>query len=231
MAFIDTVLKPWKYYRFTFTEATNHLRYVYVSEMRLYENNNATGTNLSIGATATSNGNYSTTTTPDKAIDNLPNTGWESSQATPTLSADPRTLTIILPTAKLVKSIQIECNTPSERPRAFTIDVSDDGVNWTGYGVYTKFFSNSDSETIKTINVGSYIGGKAALANGNRVTDIKVLETLDNGRLAELPANVVYETDTTNWIVLVKPSTSYYVIYSGPGGYRPMIDGPILSGE
>lgn len=211
--------QAYKYYRLLFKGSfAKDSTYVSFAELRLFEDLLGGGTNLCIGATATSSGSYSNSTTAPKGIDKNTSTYYES-ESISFSSGEICWFKIELPEAKVIRSYHI---IPSpytdEFPLKFEIHGSNDNTNWAKI-----YENNSVPGTIAyTRTIASYVGGISRLANGQPTQRIFITNWLTGAYIA-----AVTPDPGGNWFVSIPYGTDVLVTHVGPAGYKPESDGPI----
>lgn len=210
----------YRYYKLVFSKNSNNdNRYYTVNEWELYEQVGATGTNLCIGATASASGNYGSQVA-SLAIDGNPTTYWDSS-----LDGAPSWLKVDLGAGHVVRSMVIKSTQyPSEIPRDFTLQGSNDNSTWTVIETYADVDSFIASGGTFTPNFG--VKGTSVLDDGTPSTKVFV-HAWDTGALigSVVPGgDGSYRFSTTT-------AADVLITHVGPAGYRPVSDGPVTPGD
>lgn len=200
-------------YRLYITRSRDDLTYFSVEELELYESIDSSTENLSIGATATSSSNQSSSFLPKNAIDGKLNTCWESAS-----SADPQWLMITLPSAKLVRSFKMKVVTyPGEAPRDFILQGSNDGVNWDNLHVEV---GNLELSITRKISIS--VSGVSKLSTGVRSSYV-IVSIWNTGQLVQK----ITPNSDGSWVCKLSSYDDVLVTHIGPSGYQPKSDGPI----
>lgn len=196
--------------------------YITVNEIRLHPNADGTGANLLTGATATASSYYNSSTPPENAIDGNPSTYWASGN-TPDFTATPPTLSFQLGSPVVAKSIAIVSSAyPNERPIAFTVQGSNDGVYWED--IYT-------TATWPDVNGPTIAELKAYMLAGTSL--------LDDGQPCRLVVISDWATGATlttavpavdgSWRRAFTTEALAFVSHLGPTGFLPVCDGPVTA--
>lgn len=209
-----------RYYRLVFSKNSNNdNRYYTVNEWELYEQVGATGTNLCIGATASASGNYGSQVA-SLAIDGNPITYWESS-----LDGAPRWLKVDLGAGHVVRSMVIKSTAyPSERPRDFTLQGSNDNSTWTVIETYTGADEFIATSGVFALNFG--VKGTSLLDDGTPSTKVWVHEWGTGALLG----SATPKGDGSYRFSAATPA-DVLITHVGPAGYRPVSDGPVTPGD
>lgn len=214
------VAQAYKYYRLLFKgsfAADN--KYASFAELRLFEDYLGEGTNLCIGAIATSKGQYSDSGKASNAIDGNEATYYES-ENTDFSGGSTTWFMIELPEAKIVRSYYISPNQsfPAEFPVNFILQGSNDKNIW------TSIFENlSVTGTIAyTRTIASYVGGISRLTNGQPTQRILITNWLTGAYISSATPDL-----SGNWFASIPYGTDVLVTHIGPAGYKPESDGPI----
>jgi len=199
--------------------SNNDNRYYAVNEWELYEQVGATGTNLCIGATASSSGDYGSQVA-SLAIDGNPTTFWESS-----LEGSPSWLKVDLGAEHVVRSMVIKSTSyTKEIPKDFVLQGSNDDSAWTVVGSYAGVDSFIASGGVFTLNFG--VKGTSVLDDGTPSTKVWVhawgTGALLGSAVPEGDGSYRFPTET---------AADVLITHVGPAGYRPVSDGPITPGE
>lgn len=206
----------YRYYRLLFRDAT----YTAINEIGLYAANNGTGTNLLTGSTATASGSYSGTS-PSNAIDGNTSTYWESLTNTSL-----QWISFDLGSAQSVKSIKITSTTyPSEVPRNFEFQVSNDGSSWKTVGFFV-FGTAGVTQTNKVQALDLYVGGSSTITGGTASQKVLIY----NWSTGALIGSIVPFTGGAYEWRFESSGIDVMVVHIGPSGYRPTSDGPITPG-
>lgn len=213
------VAQAYKYYRLLFkgSFATDNT-YASFAEFRLFEDLLGKGTNLCIGATATSSGSYSADTIAQSGIDNKPATYYES-ESTNFSTGDTCWFKVELPVPKVIRSYYLRPGLyPNEYPLKFEIQGSNDNVYW------QRLYENlSVPGTVAyTRTIASYVGGVSRLTNGLPTNRVIIYEWESGQHLL-----TVTPDSSGNWFASVAYGVDVLVTHIGPAGYRPESDGPI----
>lgn len=214
------VAQAYKYYRLLFkgSFATDN-KYASFAELRLFEDLLGEGTNLCIGAIATSKGQYSDSGNASNAIDGNEATYYES-ESTDFSGGSTTWFMIELPEAKIVRSYYISPNKsyPAEFPVNFILHGSNDKNIW------TFIFENLSvpGDVAYTRTIASYVGGVSRLTNGQPTKRVIIYDWVTGQHLL-----TVTPDSTGNWFAYVTYGVDVLVTHIGPAGYRPESDGPI----
>lgn len=210
----------YRYYKLVFSKSSNNdNRYYTINEWGLYEQVGAAGTNLCIGATASASGNYGSQVA-SLAIDGNPTTYWESA-----LDGAPSWLKVDLGAEHIVRSMVIKSTSfPTEIPRDFTLQGSNDNSTWTVIGAYTGADAFITTSWVFTLNFG--VKGTSVLDDGTPSTKVWV-HAWGTGALlgsAVPEGDGSYRFSTTT-------AADVLITHVGPAGYRPVSDGPVTPGD
>lgn len=210
----------YQYYRLVFSKnSSNNNKYYTVNEWELYGQVGATGTNLCVGATASASGAYGSQSA-NLAIDGNPTTYWESS-----LDGAPSWLKVDLGAGHVVRSMVIKSTAqPTEIPRDFTLQGSNDNSTWTVIGAYTGVDALITTSGVFTPNFG--VKGTSVLDDGTPSTKVWV-HAWDTGALLW---SAVPEGDGS-YRFFATTTADVLITHVGPAGYRPVSDGPITPGD
>lgn len=210
----------YRYYKLVFSKNSNNdNRYYTVNEWELYEQVDATGTNLCIGATASASGNYDSQVA-SLAIDGNPTTYWESS-----LDGAPTWLKVDLGAEHVARSMVIKSTThTNERPKDFVLQGSNDNSTWTVIGTYTGADAFITTSGVFTLNFG--VKGTSVLDDGTPSTKVWV-HAWGTGALL---GSAVPEGDGS-YRFSATIAADVLITHVGPAGYRPVSDGPVTPGD
>lgn len=210
----------YRYYMLVFSRnSANTNRYYTVNEWGLYEQAGATGTNLCIGATASASGNYDFQSA-NLAIDGNPTTFWESS-----LEGSPTWIKVDLGTEHTVRLMVIKSTKyPTEIPRDFTLQGSNDNSTWTVIEAYTGADAFITTSGVFALNFG--VKGTSLLDDGTPSTKVWVHAWGTGALLGSVVpgGDGSYRLSTTT-------AADVLITHVGPAGYRPVSDGPITPGD
>ena len=209
----------YRYYKLVFSKNSNNdNRYYIINEWGLYGQAGAVGTNLCIGATASASGAYGSQSA-SLAIDGNPTTYWESS-----LEGAPSWLKVDLGAAHTVRSMVIKSTAnPTEVPRDFTPQGSNDNSTWTVIGTYTGADAFITTSGVFTLNFG--VKGTSVLDDGTPSTKVWV-HAWGTGALL---GSAVPEGDGSYRFLTT--ADDVLITHVGPAGYRPVSDGPVTPGD
>lgn len=210
----------YRYYRLVFSKnSANDNRYYMVNEWELYAQVGATGTNLCIGATASASGNYGSQVA-SLSIDGNPTTYWESSD-----NGAPSWLKVDLGAETVARSMVIKSTLyPTEIPRDFTLQGSNDNSTWTVIEAYTGADAFIKTSGVFSLNFG--VKGTSLLDDGTPSTKVWV-HAWGTG---ELIGDITPGSDGS-YRYFVSSTIDVLITHIGPAGYRPISDGPITPGE
>lgn len=214
------VAQAYKYYRLLFkgSFATDN-KYASFAELRLFEDSLGEGTNLCIGAIATSKGRYSDSGNASNAIDGNEATFYES-ESTNFSGGSTTWFMIELPEAKIVRSYYISPNKsyPAEFPVNFILQGSNDKNIW------TSIFENLSvpGAVAYTRTIASYVGGISRLTNGQPTQRILITNWSTGAYITSATPDL-----SGNWFASIPYGTDVLVTHIGPAGYKPESDGPI----
>lgn len=196
--------------------------YITINEIRLHPNADGTGTNLLTGATATASSTYSESTGPGNAIDGNLATYWKSAN-TADFAATPPTLSFQLGSSVVAKSIAIVSSShPKERPIAFTVQGSNDGVYWED--IYTTAtWPNVDGPTVAQLK-SYFLAGTSLLDDGQACRLIVVGDWATGATIT----TVVPKVDGS-WKRAFTTQVVALVNHLGPIGFLPLCDGPVTA--
>jgi hypothetical protein len=208
-------MRAFRYYRFYFTGST----WTCVTEMGLYASNDATGTNLLTGSTATSSGDYSGYPASN-AIDGTTtaNTGWAASG-----SAGPHWLAFDLGSALEAHSFKITSNISGwNAPVTVRLDGSDDGSTWITIATFPSFNPTATSTiTDKLMRIYDLVG-TSTLDTTVAATKVRICDWTTGALIADITPDAA-----GYWEMRVESNSYVLVTHIGPPGYRPISDGPI----
>ena len=213
------VAQAYKYYRLLFkgSFATDN-KYASFAEFRLFEGVEGVGTNLCVGAVASSSGQYSATVVAPRGIDGDIATYYES-ESISFSSGGTCWFKIELPEAKVIRSYHmIPSPYTAEFPLKFEIQGSNDNTNWDKI-----YENNSIPGTIAyTRTIASYVGGISRLTNGQPTQRILINNWLTGAYISTATPDL-----SGNWFASIPYGTDVLVTHIGPAGYKPESDGPI----
>lgn len=197
-------------------------QYIEITELKMFTGEDGTGTSVLVNGVATASSTYSTKFTPAMAFDNNPNTGWS------TLSdAVPAWIQYALISPVSVLSFYLKVNTADNGPVDFKIQGSnDDGATWTDIFSTTNFATSTELSNGVYKNTFSYaLSGSAKLETNAPVTGIQIIE-MESGELV----GSTRPNQDGSWLFFVERSLkSYYVLFTGPSGFRPQAHGPVIA--
>lgn len=210
----------YRYYRLVFSKnSANDNRYYTVNEWGLYNQPGGVGTNLCVGATASASGAYASQSA-SLAIDGNPTTYWASS-----LGGTPSWLKVDLGAGHVVRSMVIKSSSqPTEIPRDFTLQGSNDNSTWDEIGAYTGADAFITTSGVFALNFG--VNGTSVLDDGTPSTKVWV-HAWGTGALlgsAVPKSDGSYRFSTTT-------AADVLITHVGPAGYRPISDGPVTLGD
>ena len=210
----------YRYYRLVFSmNSSGNNRYYTVNEWELYNQRGGVGTNLCIGATASASGAYGSQSA-SLAIDGNPTTYWESS-----LEGAPSWLKVDLGAEHIVRSMVIKSTSfPTEIPRDFTLQGSNDNSTWTVIGAYTGVDAFIATSGVFWVNFG--VKGTSLLDDGTPSTKVWV-HAWGTGALL---GSAVPEGDGS-YRFSTATAADVLITHVGPAGYRPVSDGPVTPGD
>ncbi len=210
-------IRAYSKFRLLVTRVAHAGGYVTVNELGLYEEADHSGVNLCIGATATSSGDYSPTTTPGKAIDGNGATFWESAGV-----LTPRYLRVDLPSAKVVRCVYLSSTSyPSEVPLDFALQGSDDGLTWSDVAIFKDWSSAGVAKSAyEKTNV--FVGGVSKLDTGAKSSRVLLYDWLTGAHVA-----TVFPGDDGVWSYQTRLSGDLLITHIGPAGFQPVSDGPV----
>lgn len=210
----------YRYYKLVFSKtSSNDNRYYAVNEWELYEQFDATGTNLCIDATASASGAYGSQSA-NLAIDGNPTTFWESQP-----DGAPSWLKVDLGAGHVVRSMVIKSTAfANEIPRDFTLQGSNDNSTWTVIGAYTGADAFITTSGVFTLNFG--VKGTSVLDDGTPSTKVWV-HAWGTGALL---GSAVPEGDGS-YRFSITTAADVLITHVGPAGYRPVSDGPVTPGD
>ncbi len=195
--------------------------YVTVNDFDLWTTANHSSTRLgaTAGATFSASGQYGSQA-PGLVFDGNASTYWESDNA----EAASRWVRINLPSAVVVRSFYINSTSyPSEIPRDFKLQGSNDGTTW------VDLFDVTDWVTTDTVRAGEYfatnltLSGTSVLDTGGGAARVLIYKW----GTWEFVASVTPDISTGEWSYRLSSSMDVLVTHLGPSGYRPISDGPI----
>lgn len=210
-------LTAYSYYRLVISKAANGGNgYVTVNEFGLYTAEDHSGTNLVTGATATAISQYGAYDAA-KAIDGNASTFWESNNA-----AGDKWLQVQLGSAAVVRSVYISSTAyPSEVPRDFQLQASNDGSTWVTIFSWVDWVTSTVAKSsYEQINLK--IGGSSKLDSGLHSSKVLVFDWASGAFVTSIVPN----TDGS-WEYRPANTNDLLVTHIGPSGYRPISDGPI----
>ena len=210
-------IRAYSKFRLLVTRVAHGSGYVAVNEFGLYEEADHSGVNLCIGATATSSGDYSPTTTPGKAVDGDVNTFWESAGG-----LTPKYLRFDLPSAKVVRCMYLSSTSyPTEVPLDFALQGSDDGLTWSDVSVFKDW---SPAGTVKSAyeKTNVFVGGVSKLDTGARSSRVLLHNWVTGTHVA-----TVFPGDDGVWSYQTRFSDDLLITHIGPVGFQPVSDGPV----
>lgn len=210
----------YKFLKFLWSKnAEGQNRYFTVNELGLFLSVDGTGDNLCSNAIATSSGQYNAQTGPEKAIDGLNNTYYESNES---INHPNKHLTIELDQPAAVRSFRIlSIQYTNERPVAFTVLGSIDGESWDVIYITEAF--NKHNFQPQRVLFG--IKGFSKLENNQPSSMVLIYSWGTKELIAKLTPNAL----TFNWLYTLEEEV--LVTHIGPAGFRPISDGPISPGD
>lgn len=208
-------LSAYRYYRLVFLDAT----YTTINEISMHTAADGSGANLLSGATASSNGSYSTYT-PDLAIDGNSSTFWESAT-----SSSGNWIAFDLGSAQVVASLKTTSTTyPAEVPRNFYFQVSLDGSSWTTVGSFVHGTSGV-THTDKLLDMSRHIAGVSTVSGGGATQRVLIYDWASG-----TPITSIVPFSSGAFEFRVASTNDLLVTHIGPSGFRPLSDGPITPG-
>lgn len=202
----------------TASRAAGDPGYCTINEFRGFTNGDGSGSNLFTGGTASASGAYSAQTA-NLAFDGDAATYWESDNA----ASGFRWLRYDLASAAVIRNFYLSSTRfPSEVPRDFLIQGSNDGTTWTTLFQVTNWVTTGVAKT-GSIRVDLMVGGASLLDTGAGATKVFILRYADGGFIGTAVPNAV----TGEWQYRLQTTDDLLVTHIGPSGFRPISDGPI----
>ena len=192
--------------------------YCTINEFRGFTNGDGSGSNLFTGGTASASGAYSDQTA-NLAFDGNAATYWESDDA----ASGFRWLRYDLASAVVIRNFYLSSTTyPSEVPRDFLLQGSNDGTSWTTLFQAVDWVATNVAKS-ESMRLDLSVGGASLLDTG--VGSIKVLlhRYSDGVLIGSASPNAV----TGQWQYRPQNNDPLLVTHIGPSGFRPVSDGPV----
>lgn len=192
-----------------------------VTELRIFDGPDGTGTNILTGGTASASSTFGAGYEPSKAFDGDPVSRWSS-----VFDENNAWLRYDIPTAKAAKSFSLSLSTnPDNGPADFVVQGSNDGATWTNIFAFKSFATSAEIAAGKTANLSAYgLGGVALLDNGAPASLVILYEWGDWG----FHTSASVGPDGAWALPVQSNSTTYLIAIIGPSGTRPQVHGPVV---
>lgn len=205
-----------RYWRINITAEQNS-SYCTIGEIYFYD---ITGADLTVGGTASSSPAYQGVYVAANAFDKSVTTKWIGAPPDPHFIAYDFGKVVAARSVKIVYPSGY--STTSEAPKNYTIECSQDGVNWAVVATVTNDAPWSYGES-RIIPLGAYkVSGTAKLDNGSRASMVYVF----NWSTGVAIGSTVPATDGT-FSVSVPYTDVVAITVVGPAGYQPVTHGPV----